>query len=191
MRGPLRAGGLPRFTSGARPPRGGRAASRPSPQPPQGRRPLAASRPSVPSRPVPPPVPAAAPPSPPHQLVMSRKKAQPAGLSWKPRSRWNSPISTSLSVVPRQLNFCISSASRSTSMPSMALCGPRRPGGRPAAAAAAASAPHGGEGGSAGTAGGGGGGAKRGGEGRGRGRRQALAAPRKRRSASREGHAAL
>lgn len=55
-----------------------------------------------------------------HQLVMSRKKAQPAGLSWKPRSRWNSEMSTSLSVVPRQLNFCMSSGSRSTSMPSMA-----------------------------------------------------------------------
>lgn len=55
-----------------------------------------------------------------HQLVMSRKKAQPAGLSWKPSSRWNSEMSTSLSVVPRQLNFCMSSGSKSTSMPSMA-----------------------------------------------------------------------
>lgn len=58
-----------------------------------------------------------------HQLVMSRKKAQPAGLSWKPSSRWNSEMSTSLSVVPRQLNFCISSGSRSTSMPSMTGAG--------------------------------------------------------------------
>lgn len=77
----------------------------------------------VPSLPLgaPRPLPALARPA--HQLVMSRKKAQPAGLSWKPSSRWNSEMSTSLSVVPRQLNFCISSGSRSTSMPSMAGAG--------------------------------------------------------------------
>lgn len=50
-----------------------------------------------------------------HQLVMSRKKTHPAGLSWKPRSLWNSEIKMSLSVVPMQLNFCMSSWSRSRS----------------------------------------------------------------------------
>lgn len=50
---------------------------------------------------------------------MSRKKAQPAGLSWKPSSLWNSEMRTSLSVVPMQLNFCMSSASTSMSVPSM------------------------------------------------------------------------
>lgn len=54
-----------------------------------------------------------------HQLVMSRKNAQPAGLSWKPSSLWNSDMRTSLSVVPMQLNFCMSSASTSMSVPSM------------------------------------------------------------------------
>lgn len=54
-----------------------------------------------------------------HQLVMSRKKAQPAGLSWKPSSLWNSEMRTSLSVVPMQLNFCMRSASTSISVPSM------------------------------------------------------------------------
>lgn len=73
-----------------------------------------------------PPAAVSLPPAPLYQFVMSRKKAQPAGLSWKPRSRWNSPMSTSLSVVPRQLNFCISSASKSTSIPSMAP-GPASP----------------------------------------------------------------
>lgn len=55
---PLRAGGLSPLAEARGPPQ-------PRLGPPPGRR----------------------PPSPPHQLVMSRKKAQPAGLSWKPSSR--------------------------------------------------------------------------------------------------------
>lgn len=55
-----------------------------------------------------------------YQLVMSRKKAHSAGLSWNPSSLWNSVIRMSLSVVPMQLNFCISSESMSVSMASIA-----------------------------------------------------------------------
>lgn len=48
-----------------------------------------------------------------YQLVISRKKAHPSRDSWDPRREWRSLMSTSLSVVPIQLNLVRNSESRS------------------------------------------------------------------------------
>ena len=48
-----------------------------------------------------------------YQLVISRKKAHPSLDSWEPRREWRSLMSTSLSVVPIQLNLVRNSESRS------------------------------------------------------------------------------
>lgn len=56
-----------------------------------------------------------------YQFVISRKKAHPDGLSWKSSTLCSSLISTSRSVVPRQLNFVKRSLSNSQSTSILSL----------------------------------------------------------------------